>query len=147
MKKVELTIEINTDAEKVISAFMDSEMLKGWWNVERALIEKKINGLYMLAWNIGDNGFGFVSTGVIKEYKPGNLLVIDKFVYLNPGRSFLGPMTLTIKVTSKANGVELYLCQDGYQEGNDWDWYYKAVEAAWPVVAKDLKRYLENKKV
>jgi hypothetical protein len=53
-------------------------------------------------------------------------------------------MTLTIKVTSKKNSVELYLCKDGYQEGSDWDWYYQAVQTAWPIVAKELKTYLEK---
>ncbi len=144
MKKVEVTIEINTTGEKVISAFTDRQMLHDWWQVDRTLIEKKVNGLYTLAWNIGANGFGFVSSGIIKEYVSGSLLVIDKFVYLNPGKSFLGPMTLTIKVTSKKNSVELYLCQDGYQEGSDWDWYYQAVQTAWPIVLKELKNYLEK---
>lgn len=146
MKKIEVTIEIDTDRARIISAFTDSEMLKDWWNVDRTLIEKKVNGLYALAWNIGVNGFGFVSTGIIKEYTPDSLLVIDKFVYLNPDKSFLGPMGLTIKATPKADGVELYISQDGYQNGNDWNWYYNAVKTAWPTVAQGLKNYLENKK-
>jgi hypothetical protein len=48
-------------------------------------------------------------------------------------------MKLTVRAKAKSNGAELYLCQDGYQTGRDWDWYYEAVEKAWPVMANKLK--------
>ena len=144
MRKVEVTTVIRTTPEKVISAFIKPAMLKGWWGVERTLIEAKPGGLYTLAWNINDKGFGFVSTGMIKTYHPDNKLVIDNFVYLNPGLDFLGPMTLTVEARAKAGQSEMYLCQDGYQQGVDWDWYYKAVTQAWPSVVQNLKGYLEK---
>lgn len=53
-------------------------------------------------------------------------------------------MTLTVKTTEKGGGTELYLCQDGYQEGSDWDWYYEAIKKAWPAVLLTLKEYLEK---
>ncbi len=56
----------------------------------------------------------------------------------------LGPMTLTIMATQKAAITEVYLCQDGYQDGPDWTWYYEAVKQAWPVVMQELKNYLEQ---
>lgn len=142
MRKVESTIIINCSAEKITDAFTEPSMLREWWNVERALIEKKNGGIYTLAWNVTDKGFGYVSTGVIKTYR-SNFLEIINFVYLNPEHSILGPMTLTIKTSQKENGTELYLCQDGYQSGSDWDWYYHAVTQAWPAVLKTLKDYLE----
>ena len=119
-------------------------MLRAWWDVERTLIEKRIGGLYTLAWDITDRGFGFISTGVIRNYIPESVLEIDNFIYLNPGISILGPMKLTVYAKKKRSGAELYLCQDGYQTGRDWDWYYEAVQQAWPVVANKLKRYLEK---
>lgn len=119
-------------------------MLCAWWDVERTLIEKRIGGLYTLAWNITDKGFGFVSTGIIKNYIPDSVLEVENFIYLNPGISILGPMTLIVRAKEKNNGTELYLCQDGYQTGHDWDWYYEAVQQAWPVVANKLKRFLEE---
>ncbi len=144
MRKVEVTKAIQATPDKIISAFTEPDMLKDWWDVERALIEKTVGGLYALAWNISDAAIGFVSTGVIREYNPQSFLVIDRFVYLNPTKPFLGPMTLQIKVTGKGNISELYLCQGGYQQGADWDWYYKAVRQAWPVMVDKLKNYLEG---
>jgi uncharacterized protein YndB with AHSA1/START domain len=146
MRKVEVTKDIQSTPDKIISAFTEPDILKDWWGVERTLIEKKVGGVYTLAWNISDNAIGFVSTGIISEYNPQNLLVIDKFVYLNPDKPFFGSMTLTIKATEKDYGSELYLCQDGYEHGADWDWYYEAVKQAWPVVVETLKNHLENKK-
>ena len=145
MNKVEVTICIDTSPERIIQAFTDNSMLHEWWDVERALIEKCIGGVYTLAWNITDKGFGYISTGIIKDYEPGSIIEIGHLVYLNPNRSLLGPMTLTIKATVKDGRTELYLRQDGYQNGADWDWYYQAVTHAWPVVVKKLKDYLEEK--
>lgn len=144
MRKVEVTIDIDVSPAVVIAAFTDIDMLKGWWGVGRALIEKRPGGLYTLAWNISDKGFGFISTGVIKEYHANSKLVVENFIYLNPEKSFLGPMILTIEAKEKLSTTALYLSQDGYQHGADWDWYYEAVRQAWPQVVQTLKDYLEG---
>ncbi|MDX5418762.1 MAG: SRPBCC domain-containing protein [Hymenobacteraceae bacterium] len=144
MRRVEITIDINTSPAKVIQAFTDPVMLCAWWGVERSLIELESGGLYTLAWNITEHGFGFVSTGTIKNYRPDQLLELDKLVYLNPKFPLLGPMKMIISATPKDDKTTLYLCQSGYQHGPDWDWYYEAVKKAWPEVALTLKNYLEK---
>lgn len=145
MKKVEVNIAIKTTPEMVIKAFTDPKMLNDWWHVERVLIEKKKGGLYTLAWNISEKGFGFVSSGIIETYDPNGELIITDFVYLNPEKSFLGPMSLTIKAVANGEFTDVYLCQDGYQSGEDWDWYYEAVKEAWPtIMATSFKEYLES---
>jgi uncharacterized protein YndB with AHSA1/START domain len=144
MRKVEVSSIIQTTPDRIISAFTEPEMLREWWAVERTLIDNKKGGLYTLAWNISDKGFGFISTGIIEEYNPANTLVIENFVYLNPDKPFFGPMKLTVKAEPKGNGSVLYLCQDGYQSGAHWDWYYDVVKQAWPAVVLTLKEYLEK---
>lgn len=145
MKKVEVYISINTTPEKVIDAFTEPEMLKAWWQVEKTLIDKKLKGLYILTWALTDKGIGYVSSGSIKEYIRTEKLVIENFAYLNYEKPFLGPMSLTVTAISKNDTCEVYLCQDGYQAGPDWDWYYEAVKDAWPKVMQMLKDYLEKK--
>lgn len=144
MKKVEVTIGIDVPSKLVIQAFTDEQMLSAWWSVESALIGKQPGGVYTLTWGISENGFRFVSTGKIKEYDAESKLVIDNFIYLNPERPMLGPMTLTIKTIPKDRGSEVYLCQEGYQSGEDWEWYYEAVKEAWPKMMRVLKNYLEK---
>lgn len=144
MRKVEVTTDIQATPSEIIAAFTETKMLREWWHVERSLIDKRPGGLYTLTWNISDKGFGFVSTGVIKEYQENSKLVVENFVYLNPEKSFLGPMILTIEAKEKPNTTSFYLCQDGYQQGADWDWYYEAVRQAWPQVVQKLKDYLEE---
>ncbi len=146
MRKVEVTTNIDATPATIIAAFTDTEMLRDWWSVERTLIDKRPGGLYTLAWNISEKGLGFVSTGIIKEYQPDSILIVDNFVYINPDKSFLGPMTLTITAKERSEMTEFYLCQDGYQNGTDWDWYYVAVNQAWPTVVQTLKDYLEKSK-
>lgn len=145
MRKVEVITEIKAPPATIIAAFTDPTMLRDWWGVEQILIEKKRGGLYTLAWKISDHGLGFVSSGIIKEYKQASVLVVNNFIYLSPNKSFLGPMTLTIQVKEKGDISEFYLCQDGYQHGADWDWYYDAVHRAWPTVVQTLKEYLEKR--
>jgi Activator of Hsp90 ATPase homolog 1-like protein len=144
MKKVEVIVEIHTKPSRVIEAFTNDDMLRAWWDVERTLIEKRIGGAYTLAWNITDKGFGFVSSGIIKNYIRDSVLEVDNFIYLNPGISILGPMKLIVHAKEKGKGAELYVCQDGYKAGGDWDWYYQAVKHAWPEVLNKLKGYLEK---
>jgi uncharacterized protein YndB with AHSA1/START domain len=144
VKKVEAIIEIRTTPQQIIKAFTDLKMLEDWWHVERALVEKKAGGLYILAWNISEMGFGYVSSGTFKTYVPDKEIVVENLIYLNPERSFLGPMSLTVRATKAKELTSVYLCQDGYQSGRDWDWYYEAVKNAWPSVLQDLKKYLEK---
>jgi hypothetical protein len=140
MRKVEVSTQINCKPEDMIRAFIDPEMLLNWWGVERAFIEPRVGGNYVLTWNISEKGFGYVSTGVISEYDPGHCLVLKNLIYLNPERSILGPMSLSIRATKG----RFHLSQDGYQSGKDWDWYYDEVKSAWPMVVKNLKHFLEE---
>ena len=145
MRKVEATINIRSSPEMVIQAFVEQEMLKAWWGVERSLIAKRIGGTYTLAWRIDDNGFGFVSTGVIGDLDPSRQLIVDEFVYLNPARPILGPMRLTVRALRNGDETTVLLVQEGYQEGDDWDWYYDSVRVAWPMALAELKMYLEKR--
>lgn len=146
MRNVESDIAIAVSPEKVIRGFTDADMLKSWWGVERSLIELKTGGLYTIAWGISDKGILYVSSGIIKEYDPAYLLHIEKYIYLNPGRSFLGPQELKIHAMSSGNGCTVILTQGPYPENSsdDWDWYYEAVSDAWPKVLTTLKKFLEE---
>ncbi|MBI3112412.1 MAG: SRPBCC domain-containing protein [Ignavibacteriales bacterium] len=145
MRSVHSTIEINISPNKVLDAFTEFDLLKDWWGVERALIEKQNGGVYTLAWGITDAGFKYISSGTIDSYQPGNHLEIVNLVYLNAEKPPLGPMSLLIRVKPHNHGTLLDLTQDGYQSGETWDWYYEAVRKAWPAVLLELKKYLEKK--
>lgn len=147
MRKVEVTIQINARTENVFSAFTDANQLREWWNVDRCFIDLKDNGNYTLAWNISENGFQYIFTGIIKRYEHDKILHIGSILYLNSERSILGPFELLLKLNSKSTGTNLYLKQWPYPEnkGNDMEWYYKSVKNAWPTVLQTLKKYIEQK--
>jgi len=145
MRKVEATTSINCSSRIVIQAFTDYKLLRDWWNVERCLIDKKEGGLYTLTWGITATGFKYVSTGTIKKYNPENRLFIENFIYLSTDKPILGPMFLSINAEEVKGGSNVFLCQDGYQNGKDWDGYYNAVNEAWPQMLQKLKTYIENK--
>ena len=144
MKKVEASIQIRQPASKVFEAFVEPALLKGWWGVEKCLVEKKQGGLYSLAWEITEKGFHYISTGVITVFIPGKELLIDHFIYFNPERAILGPTYLDIKLTEDNRITTLLLTQGNYQTGIDWDWFFHAVEDAWPKALEVLKKYLER---
>ncbi|WP_420580759.1 SRPBCC family protein [Reichenbachiella sp.] len=144
MRKVEVTLEINATTEQIIDAFINPDRLKDWWQVEQTLIEPKEGGVYTLVWQVSSQGFGYVSTGQISVYNPREELKIENFVYLNPEKPPFGPMNLTVRATPVDRGSVLYLCQDGYQTGKDWDWYYEAVKHAWPELLNTFKFYIES---
>ena len=144
MRKVEAKIKIKSTPNLILSAFTDQKMLNEWWGVERKLIELEPGGVYSLAWNISESGFGYISSGIISEYIPNEKLIIKDFVYFNPEKSILGPMSLSIIVQPEGEFTLLYICQDGYQIGGDWDWYYEAVVEAWPKALEIIKNYIEN---
>ena len=144
MRKVEAAINIDCPSATVFSAFIEPLQLKKWWSVERCLIETKQGGIYSLTWNINSQGFQYISTGVITVYQPTKELLIDHFVYFNPEKAILGPTYLDIKLEEVNLATQLILIQGNYQEGGDWDWFYDAVQGAWPKVLQNLKNYLES---
>jgi hypothetical protein len=145
MKQVEASVHINVSTRRATDAFLLPADLKGWWGVDRSLIETKQGGLYSLAWQLSDAGAKYISTGIIKEYIPAKELWIDKWAYFSPDRPILGPMQLIIRTHEIYSGTNLTVIQSGYQEGEHWQWYYEAVYNAWPQVLVQLKAYLENK--
>lgn len=144
MRQVQTTIQILATPHRVIQALLDQDMLHAWWGVERSLIEPRPGGIYTLAWQISDAGFGYVTTGVVGALEAGSKLLLENLVYLNPERPILGPMRLRFETREQAGQTELTILQDGYREGPHWDWYYQAVLGAWPVAAQHLKAYLEQ---
>lgn len=144
MRKVEVKIAVKAEPVEVIDAFMDLEKLKEWWGVERALIKTHVGHPYVLTWLIGQEGFGYVTSGIVELYDRNAEIKIRDMVYLNPQRSILGPMSLTVRAEKNYSATQVYLCQDGYQSGEDWNWYYAAVKEAWPETMQKLKNYLEG---
>jgi uncharacterized protein YndB with AHSA1/START domain len=143
-RSVEAFVHIQAAPQHVLDAFLRAELLQGWWGVERALVEPKEGGVYALGWNISKAGFKYVFSGVIGSYHPNRCLHITNAVYFNPERQLLGPMNLHMDVAEDRGGSHLHLVQDGYQSGQDWDWYYAAVKEAWPIALESLKKFLEK---
>ncbi len=143
MRKVEATIHVRATPEAAVRAFVELDAMKAWWHVERGLVEPpRAGGVWALAWERSEHGFKYVITGRIASLDPRRL-VISEMLYFNPERPIFGPMTLTVEATPSTDGCDLTVCQDGYGDGEDWDWYYKVVSWAWPEVLKEIKEFLE----
>lgn len=60
LREVELNVFIHVKAAMIIGTITDPVLLNEWWGVQKSLIEPKTGGCFTLAWNVTDNGFGFV---------------------------------------------------------------------------------------
>jgi uncharacterized protein YndB with AHSA1/START domain len=146
MRSVSSQLEIEVSPETVFGAFTELKHLRRWWDVERSLIETRVGGVYALAWQIVPAGFEHISSGIIKTFEMGGCLEIVNLTYFNPARAILGPMRLEINLQKIENGTKLFLCQDGFLDGDDWDWYYETVTDNWPKALEKLKNYLVEMK-
>jgi uncharacterized protein YndB with AHSA1/START domain len=143
MRMVENSIEIATNPAQVIKAFTEPELLRAWWGVERALIEKRPGGLYSLIWDITEKGMGHLTTGIVRQYEPNGLFEVSDLVYFHPEREIMGPLSLRVIAKGKDGKTLLNLSQGSYQDGGDWDWYHASVSEAWPKAIQQLKSFLE----
>ncbi len=143
-RTVTAEISLALPPARVQKAFLDPTLLQGWWGVERALVEPRAGGIYALAWEIGPTGIRYISTGIIRRFQPGRLLDVGDYLYFNPERPILGPLTLRIATNPTETGTRLQVSQGEYPAGDaHWEWYFRSVEAAWPAVLPRLKAYLE----
>jgi activator of Hsp90 ATPase-like protein len=143
MRAVEARIEVSISPEAAVDAFLDLEAMRGWWHVERGLVQVREGGVWALAWERSEHGFKYVITGRIASLEPRRLLITE-MLYFNPERPVFGPMSLAVDAAPTLAGCELTVRQDGYGDGADWDWYYRVVRWAWPEVLKELKEFLER---
>lgn len=143
-RKVSTSIQISAGAERALRAFLDPELMKQWWGVERALVEERKGGPWALAWGASEHGYHYVVSGTIKSLLPGKRLRIDSLVYFRPDFPVLGPMRLFVNVREKDGRTRVSVRQDGYGQGPDWDRYYQAVVKGWKEALRNLKAFLES---
>lgn len=137
-------INILAQPERVLEAFTNPIDLKNWWGVERSFIELKEGGIYSILWGISESGIKYSSSGIIKSYIPNKILDLEKMIYLNPDRSILAPINMTISVTRNENGTLLKVKQGPFKtDSKDWVWYHDAVMKGWKMALVNLKNYLE----
>ena len=145
MRAVQASITVPGTTSRALNAFLDADDLRAWWGVERALVEPREGGLYVLTWGVTPQGFQYVTAGIIGRYQVGQSLRIDHLTYLNSARPILGPMSLTVHARAGEGEAHLEVTQDGYGDGVDWNWYYDAVRTAWPVALGGLQTYLTGR--
>ncbi|HAV24489.1 MAG TPA: hypothetical protein DCX46_13580 [Bacteroidetes bacterium] len=143
-RSVSSSIEVSAHPFRALHAFVDLDMMRSWWRVERGLVQPRAGGVWALAWERTDAGFRYFESGIVKVYTPGAELVVDNVVYFNPEHPVFGPMRLRVLVRASDGGSVIHVTQDGYGDGAEWDWYYEAVRQAWPATLGLLKQWLEE---
>lgn len=132
MREVQAEIVIAATPESTLEAFVSVPAMCQWWGAARGIVEKSPGGVWALVWAVSEAGSRYAMTGMVKAFRPGQLLYLEKVLYFSPERPILGPMEITVRVERGEGGTRLLARQTGYGDGPDWDWYYEAVLEAWP---------------
>ena len=143
-RSVVAEINLPVESKTGLEMFTKHEHLKAWWQVTRSYIVLDPGGGYTLSWQEDEKRISFVTTGIIRDYREGELLEIENLTYCNPAYPILGGMELSVYVTNLDDGCTLRVTQSGYGTGEAWDWYYEAVKEAWPTVLVALHSYVKQ---
>jgi len=138
------SIEIERPAESIIDALLDSSHLANWWGVDKAFIEQRVGGLYVLAWLWGDTGVRFVQTAKISLLNKRSYLHLEDVIYVNAEKGIFGPFTIRFEIENINDSSLLKVTQDGFRQKLDQKWYYEMMADSWPQVLLFLKQYLER---
>ena len=57
MRTVQVELVIGAPPDRVLDAFVDTDALREWWDVDRGLIDAREGGVWSLAWDRSDKGF------------------------------------------------------------------------------------------
>jgi hypothetical protein len=144
MREVRAAIGLPCAPEEALRLFLDPQWMRGWWGVSRALVEPHAGGAWTAAWEDGQGHYAYVSSGTVCEYVPGLRLLIERLVYMSPGRPILGPMRLEVYAESLDAGSQLTVRQTGYGDGEHWDWYYAAVVSGWPQALAFARQFMDS---
>lgn len=98
----EAQIALHVTPRRALSAFLNHVDLRGWWGVERSLVQPQVGGLYALAWGVTGQGFRYATTGIVREYEQDRVLDITHYTYFGSQRLILGPMQLTVSAEGRA---------------------------------------------
>ena len=143
----EASATISAPSQRVLEQFLNVPAMCEWWGAARGLVDPKIGGVWAMAWEPSPQGYRHVATGIVTELLPAARLVLESFLYFHPERPVFGPMRVEILAEGLEMGTLLRVRQEGFGDGEDWDWYYDVVVKGWPATLEAVKRSLEAKGV
>ena len=145
-RTVETIRTIAASPSRVTEAFMAHDDLRGWWKVSRSLVERRVGGVWAIAWDhYGEAATHHAWTGMVRDLDDGRIVVAPLVQNEGHERPLFGPFALEIVAAAEAGGSRLTVRHHGYQHGEHWDWLHDAVVRGWREVLDELASWLAPK--
>ena len=131
-RKMEKTIEIAVEPEKVWKALTDPRELTRWFPLE-ARVEPGAGGSILYSW-----GPEMGSPNRIEIWEPARRLLLSETL---PGGVTLA---LDFILVGERGRTTLRLVHEGFRDGADWSDEYDAFSRGWDYELRSLRHYLER---
>ncbi len=134
-KDIDLTIEIDADAETVWRAISDGEEISRWFPLN-AEVEPGVGGKYRIDWGPGCGG-----QGTITDWEEGVRLRYEEEW---PGVDIEVPVTVEYTIESRDGKTIVRMVNAGFSAEDDWADYLDTIDSGWRYFMWNLKVYVER---
>jgi uncharacterized protein YndB with AHSA1/START domain len=148
---LDVTAVIAAPAGRIMRAFFDADALAAWWQVSHSVTTPRMLGPYAIEWPPTDfrddmlGRLGGVFRGTVMQVEAGQGFFVADAFWLPPDGDPIGPMALTVTLTTEAGGAtRIRVTQTGYEESARWRRYYEVIGFGWERALGSLKSLLEK---
>ncbi len=134
-KNVDLTVEIDADADTVWQAISDGEEIRRWFPLN-ADVEGRVGGKYKIDW-----GPACAGQGTITEWEEGARLRYEEEW---PGADMEVPVTVEYTIESRDGKTIVRMVNAGFSADEDWADYLDTIDSGWRYFLWNLKVYVER---
>lgn len=131
-------------AEKVFLALITPSQIRRWWSASQAIVIPRVGGVWVATWGEDVDHPEFISSAIIKEFVPGEKLVLGDYQYVSPdgGLPFEADFETMFKLAEVGEGIELTVDQVGFPGDSIADEYYVGCEQGWKNTLDALEKFL-----
>ena len=134
-------IELAAPCERVFAALVTPSAIRDWWAAARAIVVPREGGVWAAAWGGDEDAPEYVTTAVIRDYRPPRRLVLADYDYVATGgpMPFAARFSTSFQIEPTANGARLRVTQAGFPADPSADEFYAACETGWRDTLEGLK--------
>jgi len=134
-KDIDLTIEIDADAETVWRAISDGKEISSWFPLN-ADVDPRVGGKYEIDW-----GPDCAGQGTITDWEEGVRLRYEEEW---PGADLEVPVTVEYTIESRDGKTIVRMVNAGFSAEEDWADYLDTIDSGWRYFLWNLKVYVER---
>ncbi len=134
--------------EKIFSLLITPSAIREWWNVSRAIVQQKKEGIWIAAWGENEDAPDYITTARMSVFDPPNRIVMTGYDYYSKS----GPLPFSAQfeteflITRTSTGSILRVTQDGFPADAIADEFYASCETGWETTLNSIKQFAERRR-